>query len=158
MKKLVLLLMMITGLYSSINQSFAEPATVTVRTNYTLPGYPVPNENFTIYVCKCPHTAAQCTCRCVDITTTVLLSFEGGNYKGNLHFDSGMIKEYHSGLPGVTGEEIYYPNPAGYTFYEGAFLEINECGEFPELEGFTIDLNGITTDANGNIAISFTLE
>jgi hypothetical protein len=158
MKKIIILMTILTlGIISSSFSVYAAPATVTVKQYYTLSGFPVVVEELNKYCCKCPHSAGCCTCKCVDISTTIMLSFDGGGYSGNIQFAAGMIEEHHTGLPTPSGETDYYPNPANYTFYSSTFIEITECDDYPEVIGTIIDISNMTTDGGGNLIFSFTL-
>lgn len=42
---------------------------------------------------------------------------------------------------------------ANYVFLEPEKLVIDECDTYPQLEGVQLELNGITTDANGNYTV-----
>ncbi len=65
---------------------------------------------------------------------------------------SGNINQSHT--PNGSSARYFSFSPANYSFGAGEYLTIDECSEYPELNGRQLNLTGLTTDSQGSLSLT----
>lgn len=98
----------------------------------------------------CPKKGLNCIKNRQEVPDVGTLTSLGSDYfRIDAHVEDALLEIETP----VGGSFTRNESNSNYTFDEFEELEITTCADFPHLEGTTISLNGITTDANGNFQV-----
>lgn len=105
---------------------------------------------------SCPDQGTECT-----VTTTITTEIKIANVEFNSITGVYKLTTNIWGLTGTVdrdGQSFHFNHAEqAITFPSGSFVTITECFDFPELNNYSVNIAGITSNSSGDYIVYFEL-